>query len=146
MPSEPNFSKQISNSTVCTWFYILAILNLVFSLSIVVSALYIKKREIAVNFLIAGLIGCVNTWFLFLVCKRGLDEGFETMPPAQPGTSEPARPPGISGPVQLPGTSEPVQPGTSGRVRNRPFVNMCNTAFAKNLINGCNKLKFVNRQ
>ena len=136
MPSEPNFSKRISNSTVCTWFYILAILNLVFSVALVLSALYIKKRGIALNFLIAGFIGCVNTWFLFLVCKRGLNEGFAPVPPMPPQMPPP--PPGMSEPVNPPGTTEAV--------RNKPLVNMCDTPFAINLIKGCNNLKFVNRQ
>ena len=139
MPSEPNFSKRISNSTVCTWFYILAILNLVFSVALILSALYIKKRGIALNFLIAGFIGCVNTWFLFLVCKRGLNEGFETnLPPAPPGMTEPVKPPGTTEPVKPPGTTETV--------RNKLLVNMCDTPFVTNLIKGCNNLKFVNRQ
>jgi Na+/melibiose symporter-like transporter len=157
MPSEPNFSKRISNSTVCTWFYILAILNLVFSLSIVVSALYIKKRGIALNFLIAGFIGCVNTWFLFLVCKRALHEGFAPIPPSPPGmsavrppgTTEPVRAPGTTEPVRnpvKPGTTEPVGAGMTEAVRNRPLVNMCDTPFVTNLINGCNNLRMVNRQ
>jgi len=73
MPSEPNWSKQISNSTVCTWFYALAILNLIFAVAGVLGAvLSAKARGLALPLLVSGGLGFVNAWFLFLVCNRGL--------------------------------------------------------------------------
>jgi hypothetical protein len=73
MPSEPNWSKQISNATVCTWFYALAILNLIFAVAGVLGAVFsAKTRGIALPLLVSGGLGFVNAWFLFLVCNRGL--------------------------------------------------------------------------
>jgi len=74
MPSEPNWSKQISNSTVCTWFYALALVNAFFAVAGIVLVLLTKKFAMS-SFLImilSGTLGFTNMWFFFLVCNRGL--------------------------------------------------------------------------
>lgn len=72
MPSEPNWSKQISDSSVCTWFYVLAIVNAVLAVAGVLAALLVgKNRGFALPLFLGGL-GFMNAWFLFLVCNRGL--------------------------------------------------------------------------
>ena len=82
MPQEPDWSKQINNSSICYWFYVLAIINGVFAVAGILAALYLVslgKRSMSTIFtmLIAGGIGFTNAWFLFLVCNRGLkNEGF----------------------------------------------------------------------
>lgn len=77
MPAEPSWSKKIANSSVCTWFYALAVLNLLFGTAGVLSALYMmsKGKENMFGILLVALaasIGFTNSWFLFLVCNRGL--------------------------------------------------------------------------
>lgn len=82
MPQEPDWSKSIENSTVCFWFYILAVVNGVFAVVAILATLYLirlGKSNVGslLTMLLAGGIGFTNTWFLFLVCNRGLkNEGF----------------------------------------------------------------------
>lgn len=77
MPSEPNWSKDISNTTVCTWFYVIAVLNAIFAVAGVLGALfYSKVRGMTLSLMLTGGLGFMNAWFLFLVCSRGLHEGF----------------------------------------------------------------------
>jgi hypothetical protein len=82
MPSEPAWSKKISNTTVCTWFYILAVVNGLFAVAGVLSALFLMTKGGKNSFgnmflvLVAALVGFTNAWFLYLVCNRGLHEGF----------------------------------------------------------------------
>ena len=77
MPSEPNWSKSISSSTVCTWFYAIAIVNLIFGIAGIVSSLYLMSKgkgsfgNLMVLCLVAS-VGFMNSWFFFLVCNRGL--------------------------------------------------------------------------
>lgn len=78
MPSEPSWSKKISSTTVCTWFYALAIVNLLFGTTGIVMALYGMskgKGDITnlVALALAASIGFMNSWFFFLVCNRGLN-------------------------------------------------------------------------
>ena len=75
MPSEPNWSKQISNSTVCTWFYALALVNAFFAVAGIVLVLMSNKVNVpaVVTVLLSAALGFTNTWFLFLVCNRGLN-------------------------------------------------------------------------
>jgi hypothetical protein len=77
MPSEPNWSKQISNNSVCTWFFALAILNGILAVAALVGVVilvFAKKGQAAtlVPSLIGAFIGFVNTWAFFLVCNRGI--------------------------------------------------------------------------
>lgn len=74
MPGEPEWSKNISNSSVCTWFYALALLNAFFAVAGIVG-LIVSKRSSMVSLLpllISAILGFTNSWFLFLVCNRGL--------------------------------------------------------------------------
>ena len=78
MPSEPDWSKEISSSSVCTWFYALAVLNALFAVAGVLGALFLSKSKgLTMPLLLSGSIGFINAWALFLVCNRGLNtEGF----------------------------------------------------------------------
>ena len=78
MPSEPSWSKKISSANVCTWFYILAMINLLFGTAGIVSGLYLMslgKYNMMQLFtvVIAATIGFTNTWGFFLVCNRGIN-------------------------------------------------------------------------
>jgi len=83
MPSEPAWSKQISSASVCTWFYALALVNLLFGVAGVLGSVYLlsKGKSSISNVLItvlAASIGFMNSWFFFLVCNRGLHvDGFK---------------------------------------------------------------------
>lgn len=74
MPSEPNWSKNISNSSVCTWFYALALVNAFFAIAGIVIVLMSNKVTMSTVFtvLLSAGVGFTNAWFLFLVCNRGL--------------------------------------------------------------------------
>jgi hypothetical protein len=83
MPSEPNWSKQISSASVCTWFYALAMVNLFFGVAGVLMSLYVLSKGksslggFAITVLAASL-GFMNSWFFFLMCNRGLHvDGFK---------------------------------------------------------------------
>jgi hypothetical protein len=78
MPSEPNWSQNISSGTVCTWFYAIAIVNLLFGTAGIVSALYLvskNKYDMMQLFtvVLAASIGFANSWGFFLVCNRGIN-------------------------------------------------------------------------
>ena len=74
MPTEPNWSREISNSSVCTWFYALALLNAFFAVAGIVGLVMSKRSGMStlLPLLISALLGFTNSWFLFLVCNRGL--------------------------------------------------------------------------
>ena len=77
MPSEPTWSKKISSTTVCTWFYILAVLDGIVAAFAIFLALFLmlKGKSSLLNMIMlvmASLVGFTNSWFLFLVCNRGL--------------------------------------------------------------------------
>ena len=78
MPSEPSWSKEISNSSVCTWFYALAVINAIFAVAGVLGAIFMYKSAPSgiIPLLLSGGVGFINSWFLFLVCSRELNEGF----------------------------------------------------------------------
>ena len=82
MPSEPAWSKNISGNTVCSWFYFLAVLNLLFGVAglarVCFSMMGGKGSLVELSFLMLFIgLGFMNSWFLFLVCNRGLhNEGF----------------------------------------------------------------------
>ena len=80
MPSEPNWSKDVSNSTVCTWFYILALMNGLAAVAGILVFVFMSKKMsagLSVPMLLGAVGAFVNAWFLFLVCNRGLHEGFK---------------------------------------------------------------------
>ena len=82
MPSEPQWSKAITNSTVCTWFFILATIDAILGVAVVLLGLnlILKSKINTLNaiMLTLGAAGAfANSWFLFLICNRSLkDEGF----------------------------------------------------------------------
>ena len=82
MPSEPEWSSSISSATVCTWFYMLAVINGIFAVAGVLGAVMLLTRGSksvmsVLPLVIGGLIGFTNAWFLYIVCNRGLHmEGF----------------------------------------------------------------------
>jgi hypothetical protein len=82
MPSEPDWSASISSASVCTWFYVLAILNGVFAVAGVLGAVMLLSRgtKSAASLLplvLGSLVGFTNAWFMFIVCNRGINtEGF----------------------------------------------------------------------
>ncbi len=79
MPREPSWSKSwFSDTTVCTWFYALAILNAIVAVAGLVGALFFASKgskSMIIPLLISGSIGFINSWFLFLVCNRGINSG-----------------------------------------------------------------------
>lgn len=83
MPSEPEWLASISSGTVCTWFYILAILNSIFSVAGVIAVIMLVsggkiKLSSFLYIFISIIIGFTNAWAIFIVCNRGLhqSEGF----------------------------------------------------------------------
>jgi hypothetical protein len=77
MSSEPDWSKSISGATVCTWFYILALLNGIIAAAGVVGLLMLltngsKSLAALAPLATGGIIGFINAWALFLVCSRGI--------------------------------------------------------------------------
>ena len=82
MPSEPDWLASISSGTVCTWFYILAILNSIVAVAgvIVIVMLLSKGVKSVVTILPLAMsmaIGLTNAWFLFMMCNRSINtEGF----------------------------------------------------------------------
>jgi hypothetical protein len=81
MVTEPSFLEQVSNSTVCTWFFILACVNSLMAVAIIIT-LVLTARKAPLQFTLAlvasGSVGLINSWFLFLMCNRsiGNKEGF----------------------------------------------------------------------
>ena len=83
MPREPDWSKSyFSNSTVCTWFYALAILNAIIAVVGVLAAVILSMKgkggaATLIPLLVSGGLGFINAWFLFLMCNRGINkDGF----------------------------------------------------------------------
>lgn len=74
---EPSWSKSIDNSTICTWFYVLAILNAVFGVAGIVAGTYLVSNGLLksmslVSLCVGVLFALTNSWFLFLQCDRSL--------------------------------------------------------------------------
>jgi len=77
MPSEPEWSKQISGESFCTWFYALALINLFFGLAGVLAALYAmsRGRGSVSGFILTVIfisIGLTNAWAFFVMCNRSI--------------------------------------------------------------------------
>ena len=75
--SEPTWSKSLPNGTVCSWFYYLAVFNAVFGFAGIIACIYLVSKGFAKPLSIASIsigviFACINSWFLFLVCDRGL--------------------------------------------------------------------------
>jgi hypothetical protein len=82
MPAEPTLLRSVSNSSVCTWFFILACLNTIVAvviIGLVVFTLQQKKPLPNTPVLIAsGTTSLISAWFLFLMCNRSIGkEGFK---------------------------------------------------------------------
>ena len=78
MPSEPDWSKKVSSATVCTWFYAIAIVNLLFGTAGIVSGLYLMSKGKydtlqLFTVVLAAFVGFANSWGFFLVCNRGIN-------------------------------------------------------------------------
>jgi len=83
--AEPEFFKQISNTSICTWFYIMFIINVLFAFMVLI---YIAYRSISVSTPIAYkliflavyslllAVPVINTTFFYIMCDR-------TLPPSQ---------------------------------------------------------------
>ena len=85
MPAEPAWSKSISSTTVCTWFWFIGLLNAFGAVLAVFSVLLaLSKGKAAVGMLVSlaiASLGFINAWALFLVCNRGLQaDGFSNTP------------------------------------------------------------------
>ena len=82
MPTEPEWSKALTNSSVCNWFFILATIDAILGVAVVLLGLnlVLKSKINTLNaiMLTLGAAGAfANSWFLFLICNRSLnDEGF----------------------------------------------------------------------
>ena len=82
MPTEPQWSKAISNSSVCTWFFVLATIDAILGVAVVLLGLNLvlnsKINTVNAIMLTLGAAGAfANSWFLFLICNRTLNvEGF----------------------------------------------------------------------
>lgn len=76
MPTEPNWSKEISNTTICTWFYALALLNAFFAVAGIIGVAMSKKLSMSILFplVLSSLLGFTNSWFLFVTCNRSLKD------------------------------------------------------------------------
>ena len=81
MATEPSVLESVSNSTVCTWFFILACVNSLVAVAIIVLlVLSARKMPLQSSLMLAtsGTVALINSWFLFLMCNRsiGNKEGF----------------------------------------------------------------------
>jgi uncharacterized membrane protein (DUF106 family) len=79
MGSEPDWSKQISNSNICNWFFAFAIVNAVLAvvgiLGMVAYAFGVKNPS-TITLLITlfpTVISTVHFFFWYLLCSRALD-------------------------------------------------------------------------
>jgi hypothetical protein len=79
--NEPEFLKQISNTSVCTWFYILFILNAVFAAAAILRTIYMSLiLKINVGYKLFYLllttvtitIPLINATFFYIMCNRAL--------------------------------------------------------------------------
>jgi len=84
MVSEPSFLRSISNSTVCTWFFILACLNSLVAVSILGLIIFTLQQKIPLPntslLITSGVVALINSWFLFLMCNRLIGNESFAMP------------------------------------------------------------------
>ena len=76
---EPQWMQAIASSTVCNWFYIFYIVNLVFLAIIILGMVFLavntKKGLTMPNIyigLISSVVACTNTLFFYIMCERSL--------------------------------------------------------------------------
>jgi hypothetical protein len=76
MTTEPSFLRSVSNSTVCTWFFILACVNSLVALSILVLIVFTLQQKTplpnTLALITSGTVALINGWFLFLMCNRSI--------------------------------------------------------------------------
>lgn len=84
MPAEPAWSRGISNSTLCTWFYAFAVINGIGAgLGVVFALLYLfgvknASMLLFVPLILPSVIAFFHFWFAFSICSRALKpEGYE---------------------------------------------------------------------
>lgn len=79
--NEPDFLKQISNTTVCTWFYILFVVNAIVAIVAIISAVYMSlvlkvnvgyKLMYLVMYSLAIAVPLINATFYYILCERAL--------------------------------------------------------------------------
>ncbi len=72
---EPQWTRQISSTTVCDWFYIFFIFNAIFVALLVFTLFSGMKggvRSRLIQVLPAAIIGAINVLFWYLMCDRAL--------------------------------------------------------------------------
>ena len=74
---EPSWSKSIENSTICNWFYIMAVFNALFGVAGILAGIYLVSNGLLksmslVSLSVGVLFALINSWFLFLQCDRSL--------------------------------------------------------------------------
>ena len=81
MPSEPSFLRSVTNSTVCTWFFILACLNSLVAVAIIVFVVMNARKlptQQIITLVISSSVMFINSWFFFLMCNRSINkDGFK---------------------------------------------------------------------
>jgi hypothetical protein len=79
--AEPEFFKQISNTSICTWFYILFIVNAVFAFVAIIFVAYMSlaikmpaayKLVYIVMYSLAVAVPVINSTFFYIMCDRAL--------------------------------------------------------------------------
>jgi uncharacterized membrane protein len=82
MPSEANWSTELlSNSTVCLWFFVVAVYNAILAVLAILLVIFMSNNKavkpLTPFVLLAAVFGFVNAYMLFVLCSRGLNEGFK---------------------------------------------------------------------
>ena len=75
MATEPSVLDNISNSTVCTWFFILACVNTLVAVTIIVILVLTARKaplQSSLMLVTSGSVTLINAWFLFLMCNRSI--------------------------------------------------------------------------
>lgn len=79
MGSEPDWSKQIQSSTVCSWFFWFAVANAVLAVGGLVGMLSygfgVKNPNLLILATLAfpTTISMIQFWFFYLMCSRALN-------------------------------------------------------------------------
>jgi hypothetical protein len=76
---EANWMRKISNSSICNWFYIFYVANVIVITLVVVASLYVmifKNKDFTASNVFFALLQLVvagtNTLFFYLICDRSL--------------------------------------------------------------------------
>jgi hypothetical protein len=76
---EPEWMQAIAGSTVCNWFYIFYVVNLIVFVILVIGMVFLafrtKKGLTLPNIffgLISSVVACTNTLFFYIMCERSL--------------------------------------------------------------------------